>query len=236
MSDRLARWLLAAVIALSVIVVAIDAARGNMHTNLRTLYPSSAAQDRYLEGKNWALVPPERSVLWFETYFRNYFLQHNCAPDDPNGDCSSDWFRWDQGALVYRGTANRGDSGVRVFTSFTPGVVYMPERWDGRQWVKSGRSDVSHRHNGALMRSGVAKWESTVRGWVDEPEGRGVWVQVQLVTSWKGEPSANDTHWEENFLLDPEFGLRRHSGGNKNGDFGWDVTFDEWTPLPGGQP
>lgn len=199
--------------------------------DLEALYPGTDG-DTYLEGNNWISGTPKRSVLWFEPRIRGYFDQHNWAPEDPQGDCHSDRFRWRNGTLRYLWTDNECD-GQDIRTRYRPAVTYMPAVWDGGDWLKFGESRVTHHVDGDLVRSGVTSWTSTVRGWVDLQPGRPVvWIRVELVTVWDGEPVEHTTHWIEDLYLDPEFGLARHAGGNLNGDGNWDVWFQTWQELP----
>lgn len=216
--------------ALSMASPAAAAPSGSV--NLRDLYPGTDGST-YLEGNNWISGEPQRSVLHFDMRRRGFFDQHNWGPEDVQGDCNSDRFRWHGGTLRYLWTDNECD-GQDTRTRYRPAVRYMPEVWDGvEQWQHVGVSDVRHYDDGDVVRRGTTSYTSSVVGWVDLQPGRPVvWVRVELSTVWNGEPIEHTTHWVEDLYLDPEFGLARHAGGNSNGQWNWDVWFTHWAPMP----
>jgi hypothetical protein len=203
--------------------------------DLQALYPSARADHEYLEGNNWITGQPERSVLWFRERVRGYWSQYNWAPDDLQADCNEDRFRWHNGELRYLWTDNEC-RGQDVRTRYKPAVTYMPSSWvPGTEWSRCGRSTVTHTDHRVVVRSGTTVWCSRIVGVVELQPGRPVvQVDVWLATIWDGEDIGTATHWDETLYLDPEFGLARHVGGNRNGQFNWSVWFTHWAPLPAG--
>jgi len=222
----------------AMIVAALTVGAASMpedQIDFRDLYPGPQAfvENRYLEGDNWVTGSPQRSVLHFRERSRGNWSQYNWGPTDPQARCNEDRFRWTKRYLVYKFTKTTcGDRDEK--TQYKPAVKYLPTTWDGESiWSKSGTSVVTHEERGAVVRSGVTEWWSEIRGWVKFQPGRQVvWVQVDLRTSWDGEPLSNDTFWVEDLYIDPEFGLVRHVGGNANQDFNWDVWFTGWELMP----
>ena len=162
MSRRTLRSPLAYVLALGLCIIGVlwigarDADGDDTSVDLEALYPGDTST--YLEGNNWALDPPQRSVLWFRERIRGYWSQYNWAPDDPQADCNEDRFRWHNGTLRYLWTDTECD-GQDVRTRYRPAVTYMPAEWTpGTEWSRCGRSTVTHTDHGVVVRSGSTVW------------------------------------------------------------------------------
>lgn len=184
---------------------------------MQDMYPSDRANEAYLEGVNWDLEVPARSVLWFEMD-GDSFKQHNWGPEDPQGDCNSDLFVWED-TLLYLGTTTVCD-GQDVSTLYDPGIAYMPADFTD-EWYLCGRSEVTHSEFGEVVREGSSYWCSQV-----SKTGDTYVVEVSIHTDWDdGWP----TDWVEELTMTEEDGLLSHSGGNLDGSFTWNVEFIKWS-------
>lgn len=209
--------LLMAVVSAATVLLLVNISDENASgVPLREYYPSDKAEQYYLEGTNFLLDPPARSVLWFEVD-GDSFQQHNWGPEDIQGGCNTDYFEWGR-ELLYTRTSTTCD-GQSIATTYSPGIVYMPALLYDESWNTCGTSSVSHTEDGEVVRSGTVQWCSSVNRVDSFYE-----VTVDIHTRWDdGWP----TDWVEKLVLS-DVGLISHEGGNQDGSFNWRVIFDRW--------
>lgn len=220
------------------------------YLDLSGYYPNpQLADSHYLEGINNIRGDnsPERSILRFQIIKdratpNNYsFRQYNWDPKDTRRDCHWDLLRWTD-KLTYSQTHDCV-SPVKD-TIFSPPITLMPRMWDGRPWVKNGKSAVSQVAGGKQVCTGENTWRANVLGWEKFDEADAViHVRTRQTVAWDSGPCNGDTRWQEDYYLIPELPVAGGDGapamvstvgGNLDPAIPdhWDIIFKNWVTLP----
>ncbi len=239
-----------------VLVVSSFAAAPNRVTDFSKYYPNTDMyKTSYLNGNNYIGGSPAWAVLWFGDFNPDgSYKMYNSNPADVSGKCHWDQFKWAKNALLYSETRNMCNTDTDI--QYSPGLTYLPRKWDGSNFLQSGDSVANWYEAGQLKCSGVNHWVSEIFEVPVElsPGVKATQVRSTQTTSWNSGPGSPTTgckpgqtsHYQENlyFVTDlPIYGsqkvmpgLKRTVGGSldfySQRGWDWDIWFDNWKHLP----
>lgn len=233
------------------------AAAPNSVSDFSTIFPNtSISADYYLNGTNYAHDNQSWSVLWFgDAQKSGTYKMYNSDPASADGTCHWDQFNWHGQDLLYSQTRNTcGNTDTDI--QYVPALVYLPKKWNGSDWQKSGDSTAKYYENGELVCSGTNHWVTTIAAEpVELASGvTATHMQSTQTTDWTSGPGSTNTgckpgetsRYQENLYFvtdlpiyssqDVAPGLKRSVGGSldfydQNG-WDWDIWFDNWKALP----
>jgi hypothetical protein len=234
----------------------INAESPSAVTDFSKYYPNTAMyKNSYLNGSNYIGGSASWAVLWFGDMKRDgSYKMYNSDPATTMSRCHWDQFKWQRDALLYIETSST--CGSTTDTLYSPGLTYLPRRWNGGYWQKTGDSTASYYESGQLKCSGTNHWLTEIFADPVElsPGLKATHVRSTQTTTWSaGEGSlvtgckpGETSHYQENlyFVTDlpiygtqqVTLGLKRSVGGSLDfyatRGWDWDIWFNNWKPLP----
>ncbi len=250
-----------------VFIISSFAATPASVTDFSEYYPNiSMHKTHYLSGNNYTGSTPAWAVLWFDPIKASgssknppkntgSYKMYNSNPAVKEGKCHWDQFNWTTNTLLYSQTQNKcGKENTDI--KYSPGITYLPRKWDGKDLKITGKSAAKWYESGVLKCSGENNWVTEVFATpVELAKGvKATHVRSTQTTSWTDGPGSSTTgcapgqtsHYQENlyFVTDlPIYGsqsvapgLKRSVGGSldfyEERGWDWDVWFDNWKELP----
>lgn len=235
------------------------------HVDFSEFHPNTDLNTTHYLSNNYVSGQSEWAVLWFDGVdTQGKYRMYNSDPAAAEAMCHWDEFRWTDTGLSYNRTVRDaqdlcGGLEQSHTVTYTPGIVYLPRLWNGKGWVKQGRSVATFEEGGVKKCHGVIEWKSELfEKPVELDKGlTATHMRNTQQTSWThGEGSETGckpgakTEYEENlyFVTDLQIqgdkavakGLKRSVGGSvdrlrEGQNWDWDIWFHEWRPLPGTQ-
>lgn len=237
-------------------IVSSFAATPNSSTDFSKFYPNTDTyKTHYLNGYNYTTETPAWAVLWFGDIKSNgLYKMYNSNPADKTGNCHWDQFRWTENALLYNRTRNTCNTNTDI--RYSPGLTYLPRKWDGNYYQKTGDSSANWYESGQLKCSGNNHWVTEIFAEPVElaPGVKATHMRSTQTTTWDTGPGSTVTgcgpgeksQYQENlyFVTDlPIYGsqnvapgLKRSVGGSldfyEQRGWDWDIWFNNWKELP----
>lgn len=234
------------------------------HVDFSEFHPNTSINTTHFLSTNHTSGQEGWAVLWFSGLDKDgRYRMYNSNPASEDGACHWDDFQWTDTGLMYNSTVRDSQSvcgGTEQShkVTYSPGITYLPRLWNGKSWLKEGRSVATYSEGGVSKCHGTIQWKTEIfEAPVELSKGvTATHMRSTQTTSWThGSGSSTGcapgvtSRYQENlyFVTDLQVkdsqtvtrGLKRSVGGNLDRydesepkKWDWDVWFHEWRSLP----